>query len=113
MPDKRSDVDALAALLAAERRLILEGRYGQLEALQDDKDRLAARLGTAEASAALARLHDLAGSNLALLSAAREGLAAAHARLRELARLERGETGYDRHGTRADGTAGPRTSRRV
>lgn len=107
----------LLALLEAERRMILEGRLMALGPLQDDKARLAERVNAASApAAAVARLHRLAESNLTLLAAAREGLAAAQARLRELERLGQGGASYDRHGARVDqppAPTTPRTSRRV
>jgi hypothetical protein len=61
----------------------------------------------------LDRLRARAGSNLTLLAAVREGIAAAQARLRELERLAQGACGYDRRGARVNGPSDPRTSRRV
>lgn len=110
----RDDVAALMALLQTERRLILEGAYADLGPLQDDKARLAAQLDMRAVDADdLARLHRQADANRSLLGAAREGLAAARARVCELERLVRGESGYDRDGARRDGTTDPRTLRRV
>ncbi len=110
-------VSDLLALLEAERRLILDGQLMALGPLQDDKARLVGRIvpGTVPAGA-MARLRGLAASNLALLAAARAGLAAAQARLRELERLGQGGASYDSHGARRDdlsGSSRPRTLRRV
>lgn len=107
-----NDVEALLALLATERRLILDGRYGELGPLQAEKVRLAARPVAASPNAVV-KLRDLAAANLALLAAAREGLSAAQARLRELERLARGASVYDQHGARVDGAVDSRTLRRV
>lgn len=112
MSSATNDVEALLDLLATERRLILDGRYSDLESLQAQKARLAVRPGVAPPNA-VARLRDLAAANLALLAAARDGLSAAQARLRELERLARGASVYDQHGARVDGVADPRTMRRV
>ncbi|MGS4946369.1 hypothetical protein ACVDG3_12880 [Meridianimarinicoccus sp. RP-17] len=114
MTAMHKDAEALVALLDTERRLILAGRFEDLGALLDDKARLVARLGADRPpAAAIGRLRARAGSNLALLAAAREGIAAAQARLHELERLARGAGGYDRRGARVDGAADPRTFRRV
>jgi len=112
MSGAANEVEALLDLLATERRLILDGRYSELAALQGEKARLTVRPGAAPPQA-VARLRDLAAANLALLAAAREGLSAAQARLRELERLARGASGYDQHGAHVDGAADPRTLRRV
>lgn len=108
------DMSDLVALLETERRLILEGRYAALGPMQDDKERLVARIGSIPPDAAVAtRLRGLAESNLGLLAAARDGLAAVQVRLRELERLEQGGASYDCHGARVDGPSSTRTSRRV
>lgn len=110
----RADGRALVALLDTERRLLRDGRYDELAALQDEKERLMASLDGARLDpAGVARLQTRAAANLTLLAAAREGIAAAQARLRELERLVRGAGGYDRRGARVGGSADPRTSRRV
>ena len=112
-----AEVADLLALLEAERRLILEGRLMALGPLQDDKERLVGRLGPGSIPAqAVARLQRLAASNLVLLGAARDGIAAAQVRLRELERLGRGGASYDHRGARVDGPPAahhPRTLRRV
>lgn len=112
-----ADVSDLIALLEDERRLILEGRLAALGPLQDDKARLVARVGPGPAPAAsVARLRTLAEANIALLAAAREGLAAAQMRLRELERLGQGGASYDSRGARVgqpSEPSHPRTVRRV
>lgn len=108
------DDPGLVTLLETERRLILDGRFEDVGALLDEKERLIERLEHDRPSAAvMARLRARAESNLALLAAAREGFAAAQARLRELERLVQGAGGYDRRGVRVGGASDPRTSRRV
>lgn len=114
MTTARAEADALVALLDTERQLIRAGRFEDLGPLQDDKTRLFAHLEADPPPAVtLDRLRARAGSNLALLAAARDGFAAAQARLRELERLARGGAGYDRHGAQVEGPSDPRTSRRV
>jgi hypothetical protein len=103
----------LMALLDRERRLVLDGKYEEIGALQADKARLMSCLEEGAESATLARLRSHAETNLALLAAAREGFASARARLRELERLARGAGAYDRTGGRVGAPADPRTSRRV
>lgn len=114
LSDAMSD---LLALLESERRMILEGRLMALGPIQEDKTRLAERIDPDSVPAgAMARLHGLANGNLALLSAAREGLAAAQARLRELERLGQGGASYDCRGARVGPSSAspvPRTLRRV
>ncbi len=114
MTGAQDEAEALVALLESERRLILDGSFDQLGAMQDEKARLVACVDADRpGAAAIDRLRSRAASNLALLAAAREGFAAAQARLRELERLSRGEGGYDRHGAPVGAATGPRTSRRV
>lgn len=114
MTGARAVAETLVALLETERRLILDGRFAELGGLQDEKARLVARMDAERpAPAVMARLRARARANLALLAAAREGFAAAQARLRELERVARGIGGYDRRGAHVGGTLDARTSRRV
>lgn len=111
------DVSELLALLDMERRLLLDGQLVALAPLQDAKARLVERLGPGSVPPeALALIRGRAGSNLGLLAAARDGIGAALARLRELERLGQGGVAYDSRGARVDppSAAGlPRTLRRV
>lgn len=112
-----AEIAELITLLETERRVILDGRLMALEPLQAEKERLVAQVGPGSASAAsVDRLRSLAEANIALLAAARKGLAAAQMRLRELDRLGQGEASYDRRGARVTGpseTLRPGTLRRV
>jgi len=112
-----AQVADLITVLETERRVILEGRLMELEPLQVEKERLVAGVCPGSVSAAsVGRLRSLAEANIALLAAAREGLAAARMRLRELERLGQGGASYDHRGARVTGPSEPSrpcTMRRV
>lgn len=77
----------LERALAAERRALLEGQLEALPRLVAERERLLAELPTlAPDRAALAALREEAGRNAALCAAVRDGIAAARARLEEIAR---------------------------
>lgn len=110
----RPIAETLVDVLETERRLILNGCFDELGGLQDKKERLLKQLDAEWPSpGVMARLRARAGSNLALLAAAREGFAAAQARVRELERVARGVGGYDWRGAPTSGVPDPRTTRRV
>ncbi|MFC7702621.1 hypothetical protein ACFQXB_00250 [Plastorhodobacter daqingensis] len=100
---RRNPVELLADLLGEERRILLEGRLGQLADLVRRKQAALERLqaGRAPDEEVLAQLRALAQANLGLLEAAAEGVAAGQRRLAQLRSDVRGWRSYDSQGHRS------------
>jgi flagellar biosynthesis/type III secretory pathway chaperone len=97
-----SVVDEIRSVLKEEQELLLAGNFVALEALVERKSRLtetlAARMPTLPRDG-VAELLEQAGRNDALLGAARRGLSAALAQLRQLSSA-REQTTYSSDGQR-------------
>ncbi len=93
----------MVTLLAEEREALLSGALGKLPDLLRRKEALLARLqaGPAPDEAALAALRDKAQTNLALLQAAGEGIAAGQKRLAQMRDSMKGWRSYDSTGERS------------
>ena len=96
-----ADAPALAALLEEERRLILDGSWGDLQALAPRKAAGLDALRHAEPEE-LAPLARSLSRNQALLAAALDGVREALRRRAALAAARKGLVTYNAQGTRAE-----------
>jgi hypothetical protein len=107
-------LEELCDLLAAERDLLLAGRFAELSELHDRKIGLAEALKLHSPTpksldAVLAR----ASANQRLMEAASAGTRAAIRRLGELSRLESGQAVYGSNGSPVASVPAPRVLRRL
>lgn len=110
---RRAGVEDLQDLLDRERAALLEGRFEVLERLAEEKQRLAGAMLKSEPDAgALAAVRKVAERNRDLLSAAREGLRAASARIAGLSKAKAPLATYDATGARTNLAAAASTLQR-
>lgn len=115
-PETDRLVAEVEALLAEERRLLLDGQLEGLAPLQERKETLAARLAPLRPQLPpeqVARLHGQALRNQALLTAAAQGVRGIANRLAVIRQIAAGDGTYSPDGTRRRLGQLPRHERRA
>lgn len=111
--DSNLTQSTLDDLLDRERYAILNGKYEQLDALLEEKERLSAMLGEIDIDAeALKRLREKSERNSLLYDAMRAGIGSALERLRALKDANADLKTYDQAGGRKSITSAQATTER-